>query len=202
MANIRDPLTTKNKIVREAEKQFAENGLQAASVNVIAENAGINKRMIYHYFGSKEDLYREVLKINFHRIYTIGEKAFENKGDIVACVKQIIREYYYFLWDNPSYVKIMGWEEIAGGMIAREIMPDSLLMGYARLRELYDDGVKKNVLREELDLKQLIISINALCFLTFARRELLEVLWKDQIDINLEARLEHLYDLILNGICR
>ncbi|NLW25739.1 MAG: helix-turn-helix transcriptional regulator, partial [Clostridia bacterium] len=66
------------RIIREAERQFAEKGLYAASVNVIAENAGINKRMIYHYFGSKEDLYKEVLRVNFQRIYAIGEKVFEN----------------------------------------------------------------------------------------------------------------------------
>lgn len=198
----RDPLASKMKIIKEAEKQFAENGLQAASVNVIAENAGINKRMIYHYFGSKEDLYKEVLKINFHRIYVIGERAFEKRKDLIACVKQVIRDYYYFLRDNPNYVKIMAWEEVSGGKIAKDVIPDTLMVGYERINEIYQEGVEKGVFRKNVDLDQLILSINALCFVTFARLEMLHILWQDKMELKLEERLNHLYDLVLNGICQ
>jgi AcrR family transcriptional regulator len=41
-----------------AEKAFAERGFHAASVDAIAEAAGISKPMVYAYFGSKEGLYR------------------------------------------------------------------------------------------------------------------------------------------------
>src|SRR5882672_6954077 len=40
-----------------AERVFAERGYYAASMDEIAERAEISKRMIYMYFGSKEDLY-------------------------------------------------------------------------------------------------------------------------------------------------
>ena len=41
-----------------AERAFARRGFHAASVDAIAEGAGISKPMIYAYFGSKEGLYR------------------------------------------------------------------------------------------------------------------------------------------------
>lgn len=41
-----------------AERAFAEKGFHAASVDAIAEAAGISKPMVYAYFGSKEGLYR------------------------------------------------------------------------------------------------------------------------------------------------
>lgn len=200
MANARDPEASKMRIIKEAEKQFAEKGLYAASVNVIAENAGINKRMIYHYYGSKEELYQEVLKVNFRKIYALGKQAFENREDIIGCAQQIIREYYYFLYNNPNYVKIMAWEEVSGGKYAREVIPDTLLVGYDKLKEVYQEGLDQGIFRPNVDLKQLIISINALCFITFARKEMMELLWQGDMEKKLEERLEHIYDLVLHGI--
>ena len=200
MANVRDPEMSRLRIIREAERQFAEKGLYAASVNVIAENAGINKRMIYHYFGSKEDLYREVLRVNFQRIYAIGEKVFENRNELKSCVKQFIRDYYYFLYNNPYYVKIMTWEEIAGAEYAREVIPGTLLIGMSKLEKIYEEGVEKGVFRKNIDLEQLILSINALCLITFVRLEMLRALWQEKLEKKLEERLEHIYELVLKGI--
>src|SRR4051812_9572894 len=45
-------------MLREAEAAFAQRGFHAASVDAIAEAAGISKPMVYAYFHSKEGLYR------------------------------------------------------------------------------------------------------------------------------------------------
>lgn len=44
-----------------ARALFAERGFDAVRVDELAEAAGLNKRMIYHYFGSKAGLYRAVV---------------------------------------------------------------------------------------------------------------------------------------------
>jgi AcrR family transcriptional regulator len=46
------------EMLEAAERAFAERGFHAASVDAIAEAAGISKPMVYAYFGSKEGLYR------------------------------------------------------------------------------------------------------------------------------------------------
>ena len=48
-------------MLRVAERAFADRGFHGASVDAIAEGAGISKPMIYAYFGSKEGLYRAVM---------------------------------------------------------------------------------------------------------------------------------------------
>lgn len=201
MSISRNPESSKMRILQEAERQFALKGLYGSSVNVIANKAKINKRMIYHYFGSKEELYIEVLKINLDKIKAIGEKAFENREDLIFCVKQIIKDYYYFLNNNPHYVKIMAWEEISGGKIAQRLIPDLLLLSLGRLREIYDEGVQKGIFRPNIDLSQLIFSVNGLCFITFSRKEMLQGVWEEDFSHKLEDRLEHIYNLVLRGIC-
>lgn len=201
MANGRDPEGTKERIMQEAEKQFAKVGPFEASVNVIAENAKINKRMIYHYFGSKEELYRAVLKENLEKIYEMETRAFEKQEDLIANVRQGIRDYYYFLRDNPNYVKINAWEDVAGGHVTRDLVRDTLLIGYEKLQIVYQEGVKRGIFRDDLDLDQMIISLNALCFSTFNRKEVLKALWGQEIGVKLEERLEHICQLILARLC-
>jgi AcrR family transcriptional regulator len=49
-------------MLRVAERAFAERGFHGASVDAIAEGAGISKPMVYAYFESKEGLYRGVMQ--------------------------------------------------------------------------------------------------------------------------------------------
>jgi AcrR family transcriptional regulator len=58
----RDPKATKARILRAATREFSAKGVAGARVDAIAARAKVNKRMLYHYFGSKSDLFREVLR--------------------------------------------------------------------------------------------------------------------------------------------
>ena len=55
--SIRDAERTQQAILAAAEDEFADKGLAGARVDTIAEQSGVNKRMLYYYFGSKEGLY-------------------------------------------------------------------------------------------------------------------------------------------------
>src|SRR5476651_114113 len=58
----RNPERTRERILAAALKEFAAKGFAGARVDVIARRASINKRMLYHYFGNKEKLFRAVLR--------------------------------------------------------------------------------------------------------------------------------------------
>ncbi|WKC16432.1 helix-turn-helix domain-containing protein [Acetobacter pasteurianus] len=51
---IRDAEATRQRILEAAKKEFAQNGLEGARVDTIALEAQANKRMLYHYFESKD----------------------------------------------------------------------------------------------------------------------------------------------------
>ena len=57
----RDPDKSRANILQAARTEFASSGLGGARVDQIAKMAGINKRMLYHYFGNKDDLFCAVL---------------------------------------------------------------------------------------------------------------------------------------------
>ncbi|HSY43484.1 MAG TPA: helix-turn-helix domain-containing protein, partial [Candidatus Acidoferrum sp.] len=58
----RNPERSRARILAAALKEFSAKGFAGARVDAIARRACINKRMLYHYFGDKEELFKAVLR--------------------------------------------------------------------------------------------------------------------------------------------
>lgn len=61
-ARKRNPVQSRDRILSAARDEFAQHGLAGARIDRIVRRAGSNPRMIYHYFGSKSELYVAVLE--------------------------------------------------------------------------------------------------------------------------------------------
>jgi len=94
--NKKDVPETKLKILKAAEKLFAEKGFDGSRVDDIAENAGVNKALIYYYFKSKRDVLDELfnrLIEDFTEItYDIIEEGidFASGGDLTQQMEGIM----------------------------------------------------------------------------------------------------------------
>src|SRR3954471_28017 len=64
----RDPAATRRKLLTAARREFAQNGLAGARVDEIAARAGVNKQLVYHYFGDKDAIYLAVLEWVYEEI--------------------------------------------------------------------------------------------------------------------------------------
>jgi TetR/AcrR family transcriptional regulator len=102
-------------IFKAAAAEFAERGYEAAGVDRIAAHARVNKAMIYYHFGSKADLYREVLQDMFRavsaraRAIADGDGTPEAKFDI--WVATLVEEAAA----RPHFPPIMLRELASGG---------------------------------------------------------------------------------------
>ena len=103
---------TKEKILKAAEAEFSELGLAASRVDSIAAKAGLNKQMIYAHFGSKDGLYTAVLQEVYSRISRNEALVSEKEFTGIETVRLIIRDYFEFLLHNPSFVRLMQWENL------------------------------------------------------------------------------------------
>ena len=60
--NKRDAAATKARILSAATEEFADKGYDGARVDEITIQSNVNKNSLYHYFGSKEQLFVAVLE--------------------------------------------------------------------------------------------------------------------------------------------
>src|ERR1700693_5786930 len=59
-AHARDPQRTRDRTLAAGLAECSAHGFAGARVARIARRARVNKRMLYHYFGNKEDLFRGI----------------------------------------------------------------------------------------------------------------------------------------------
>lgn len=190
------------RILKAATEIFALKGPEGSRVDEIAEKAGINKRMLYHYFGSKEDLYVEVLRTNYHKIFALGKKAFRLGDDPKENVTRAIRAYFYFLAQNEEFVRLTSWEALSGGRFIGKVIPQFFDLVELEFGGIIQDGIQRKFIPPDTDIRQVLLSVQALCLVYFNRRELVQPLWQEDMlsESMLEARLQHILNLIFNGI--
>ncbi|MGI5270413.1 TetR/AcrR family transcriptional regulator [Nonomuraea sp. CA-218870] len=112
---IRDAERSRIAILDAAERLFAESGFQGASLAAIAEQAYVSVGLPGYFFGSKEDLYHEVLQRVFARrdaaleaVATEAERLLEESPDDgEAALRRLVGGYVDFLLDNPAFVSLL-----------------------------------------------------------------------------------------------
>ncbi|HOV69050.1 MAG TPA: TetR/AcrR family transcriptional regulator [Clostridia bacterium] len=55
-------------ILKEALRQFAQKGLSATKISDIAEGVGMSQGLLYHYFGSKEEIFAELIAASLDKL--------------------------------------------------------------------------------------------------------------------------------------
>lgn len=190
------------RILKAATEIFAQKGPEGTRVDEIAEKAGINKRMLYHYFGSKEDLYVEVLRNNYDKIFTLSKKAFKLGDNPKENVTRAVRAYFYFLAQNEEFVRLTSWEALNGGRFIGKVIPQFFDLVELEFGDIIQDGIQRKFISPDTDIRQVLLSVQALCLAYFNRRELVQPLWREDMlsEEMLEARLQHILNLIFEGI--
>jgi len=96
-----------NTIIDAAEKVIFSKGLEAATMDEIAEVAEFSKGAIYLYFKNKEDLYFAIHSRGIHLLHQMFEKAIINIAKGIDQVLAVGRAYYEFSKVHSDYYKAM-----------------------------------------------------------------------------------------------
>ena len=196
----RDSARTRRDILEAAEQEFAEKGFYGARVDRIAQLAEINKRMIYEYFGNKEELYQKVLISVYGRLGEQEVQLLTQHPDPTDSIIQLIRLHFDFLRDNPTYVSLLLWENLNQGknFEAVEIrgMRDPALL---EIRRVIRHGKNQGVFREEVDEDQFLLSLLTFSFPYFSNRHTLSQLLGMPMDLeeDLDKRVAHITEMLL-----
>jgi Transcriptional regulator len=200
----RDSQKSREDILNAAEQEFADKGLYGARVDEIAHQAGINKRMIYEYFGSKEELYKTVLAIVYGRLGRKETVLLSEETSCTDAIRKIISLYFDFLRENPTYVNMILWENLNKGRYIKDI--DFKLIkdpSFEMLRNIIHEGKEQGVFKEELDTEQIILSILTYTFSYFSNRYTLSKLLGRKLDDeeNIKSRVENVTEMFLSYMC-
>ena len=201
----RNPDETKRRILAAAKVEFARKGLGGARVDDIATRAKANKRMMYHYFGNKDDLFRQVVEDAYGE-FREREAALElDSLEPVAAVKTLIAFIWKYFLDNPEFITLVNSENLHKARHIRksERMREMSRSFVGRMQHLLERGVKVKVFRKSLDPVQVNISIAAVGYYYLTNHHTGSIVFERDLMSHgaLAARLDFNTRTILRMIC-
>ena len=197
----RNPEATRRRILRAATGEFARLGLSGARVDRIAERARVNKRMIYHYFGSKDELFLAVLEGAYANI-----RNAERRLDLEHLApEEAIRTLVTFTWnyylDNPGFLRLVNSENLhkARHLKRSKVIKDMHSPFVEMVADILRRGARHGIFRKGVDPVQLNMTIAALGYYYLTNRYTSSIIFDRDLmaPAALDARLAFIIDNVL-----
>jgi AcrR family transcriptional regulator len=201
--SLRDPEGSKQRLLEAGLKVFSERGYDGGSVSMIVKAAGLNRRMLYHYFGSKEGLYRTCIRQVYSQLQSIEVKLADIALPADELIEHLIRAYYQFLKTHPTYVRIMTWENLRGGKSAEQAEISNVKAPIIEaLHIALEKGRRQGQFRTDIDEKQILLSCMAHSYFYFANQYTVRLATGYDLsdDKVLEDHLKYVVSLLVDGI--
>lgn len=173
----RNAQATRQSILDAAIAEFCEHGLAGASTTRIVERAGCNIRMLYHYFQSKEQLYKAALEKVYDDLRSNETGLDIANRDPIEGISMLTAFTYDYMAATPAFIRMVLAENQLEGEFIRTIesIPRSSRPLIDSIQSLLTRGEAAGIIRPGINAMQLYVSIVALSFIHISSRHTLSV---------------------------
>ncbi|CAM4266958.1 transcriptional regulator BetI [Mycobacterium basiliense] len=108
--------TTREQILASARELFARNGIDRTSVRAVAANAGVDAALVYHYFGTKQQLFTAAIRVPIDPMQVLGPMRDTPVEELGFKLPSVLLP----LWDSEAGTALMASLRslIAGGDVS------------------------------------------------------------------------------------
>ena len=162
---------TRDRIFRVAGEVFAAHGFAGARVADIAQRAGGNRQRLYAYFGSKQELYRQVLIEAYAQVAQHAGLLRLGLADLPVMTGRIVECFFEIHESNPRFWRLLCWENLNGGRSLTAADWQRLRAAYiAHLDRLYTEGQRQGVFRQDVDFTTYLLVLFSTTYFCFSNQ--------------------------------
>ncbi|KKC23960.1 TetR/AcrR family transcriptional regulator [Sphingomonas sp. SRS2] len=156
---------TVQRIIQAAAEEIAEHGASGAQMTRIAERASVSTQLVYHYFGSKEEIHVAVLEDIATVTMEEHLRVDYASMDPEVAIKAFLDRTFIFLENNPLIGPLSLSENISRGshVSARSKFRRDMPILIQRLNEVLNRGAKLGVFRVDVDAPMFFAACLMLC---------------------------------------
>jgi AcrR family transcriptional regulator len=131
----------RQQILKAAEEQFAATGFGSASTATVAKAAGVSEATLYIHFGTKQELFEEVLKRNTQDRLAALRKRFFSIPNMppLECIESLAESTVLACVDDIANASVMAW----GLMEMPEFAADVYRVEIGATEALWDSEIGK-----------------------------------------------------------
>ncbi|MEX1036368.1 MAG: TetR/AcrR family transcriptional regulator [Sneathiella sp.] len=201
----RNPERTRKQILDAATVEFTNKGIEGARTDDIARAAGVSKRMLFHYFNSKDGLFQAVLEKIYLDIRSAEESLDLGGRDPIEAMTELCTFSFEWFSRHPEFIAILNEENLHGAVHAKasnSVMTLNMPL-VNTISKLLKRGESAGQFRPDVDPIELYISIAGVSYLYFSNLHTLsEIFGRDLSSAEeLKKRRQHVVDVILGYLC-
>lgn len=200
----RNSVATRARIMRVATREFASKGYEGAGTDEIADRAAINKRMIYHYFSSKELLYLAVLEDAYHKARAAEEKLELDSMEPLKALQSFVEFTFDSFVRDRTFIDLLATENRQKAKVLKKSTQVSNVNSaiIQAMGRILARGEAAGVIRPGLDPLHLWITLVGICYFFFSNIYTLSVILETEFDRPevLATRRAHVVDFVMNAV--
>ena len=163
--------TTEQRILDAARKVFTRKGMAGTRMQEVADEAGINKALLHYYFRDKQRLFEGVFKGSADRQLACVWKVLEEATDLFTGIERFVSTYLDRMLEEPLLPQFIIAELHRDPANLLEFI-DRGKAGRAHYLKLFEKA-RANDEIIEIDPRELLVNIMALCAHPFIARPML-----------------------------
>ncbi len=191
-------------ILAHASEAFAASGLDATSMQQVADAAGVNRRLVYHYFESKDRLYLEVLDDIYGQLTDIANQLSEHADTLDVFIDSLARSFFGFCVEHPAFVRMLMWENLRGAQGLKTLRQAAgvIQTSRQRMKPLVEQAIAGGHCRADLDPDLLMMSVLGQCLYLISNAASLELVFHMQThsEVIRQRWIEHVVISTQNGV--
>jgi AcrR family transcriptional regulator len=163
---VRDPERTRQEILEVALREFARNGYAGARVDEIAAKTRTTKRMIYYYFGGKEQLYIAVLQHAYSVVRDAERYLDVEHLDPVTAIRTLAGLTFDHHESHPDFISLVASENIhRGEFIAKSAALGELnSLAVTVIETILERGYQSGAFTRRVEAIDVHLMISSFCF--------------------------------------
>ncbi len=200
----RDSAGTRARILNVATREFANRGYEGARTDDIADRARINKRMIYHYFSSKELLYLAVLEAAYERARSAEQKLDLDTLEPIEALTRFTEFTFDSFVRDRTFINLLATENRQRAKVLKKssrvnMMNSPVIDAIARI---ITRGHAEGTIRDGLDARQLWVTIIGICYFFFSNVYTLSVIFDADMESpeHIAERRAHVVEFVVRGV--